>query len=73
LVNDGAHAGVILGHLRGEILLALEQRGDVALKLDEFAGDGLGGTGAEQASGKRASKNGGAENGDMANTHEQSS
>ncbi len=55
LVNDGAHAGVILGHLGGEILLALEQGGDVALKLDEFAGDGLGGAGAEQASGKSAS------------------
>jgi hypothetical protein len=64
---------MILGHLGGEILLALEQGGDVALKLDEFAGDGLGGAGAEQASGKSASQNSGAENSDVANTHEKSS
>ncbi len=73
LLDEGLHDGMILGHLGGEILLALEQGGDVALKLDELAGDGFGGAGADQASGKCASQNGGAKNGDVANTHEQSS
>jgi len=31
---------VVLGDLGGKILLALKQGSDVALKLDEFAGDG---------------------------------
>jgi hypothetical protein len=64
---------MVLGDLGGKILLALEQGGDVALKLDEFAGDGFGGAGADQASDKRAGENGSAENDDVANTHEQSS
>jgi len=64
---------MILSDLGGEIFLALKQGSDVALEFDYFASDGFGGAGADQASGKRASQNGGAENGDMANTHEQSS
>jgi hypothetical protein len=64
---------VVLGDLCGEVFLALEQGGDVALKLDEFACDGFGGARADQASCKRAGENGCAENGDVANTHERSS
>jgi hypothetical protein len=64
---------VVLSDLSGKILLALQNRGDVALKLDEFASDGFGGTRADEASSKRASKNGGAKNGDVTNAHEQSS
>jgi hypothetical protein len=59
--------------LGGQILLSLEQGGDVALELDHLAGDGFGRAGADQTSGKRAGQNGGAENDDMANTHEESS
>jgi len=73
LLDERLHDGVILSHLSGKILLSLEQGGDVALELDDLAGDGLGGAGPDQASGKCAGQNGGAENGDMANTHEQSS
>jgi len=47
----------------------LKQGSDIALKLDEFACDGFGGTGADETSGKGAGKNGGAKNGDVANTH----
>src|SRR6266446_7432049 len=69
LPDERLHNGVVLGDLSGKILLALEQRGDVALKLDEFASDGFGGTRADKTSGKRTGKNGGAKNGDVANTH----
>ena len=73
LVDDGAHAGVILGDLSGEILLALKQGGDVALKLDELPGDGLSGAGTDQASGECAGQNGGAKHSDITHTHKQSS
>src|SRR5712692_1273622 len=73
LLNERLHDGVVLSHLGGKILLTLEQGGYVALKLDEFAGDGFGGAGTDQASSKRTGQNGGAKNGDVTNTHEQSS
>src|SRR5207249_8068825 len=60
LPDERLHDGVVLSDLSGKVLLALEQGGDVALKLDEFAGDGFGGTGANETSGKRAGENGGA-------------
>jgi hypothetical protein len=63
----------MLGELVREIFLAREQGSDVLLKQNDFAGDSFGGTRADEASGERASQNGGAENDDIANTHEQSS
>src|SRR5437879_7303325 len=73
LADERLHDSVVLSDLSGKVLLALEQGSDVALKLDEFASDGFGGTGADETSGKCAGKNGGAKNGDVANTHGQSS
>ena len=73
LVDNGAHAGVFLGDLRGQVLLALKQSGDVALKLDHFASDGFGGARADETSGERAGHKCGAENDNITNTHEQSS
>ncbi|PYU59170.1 MAG: hypothetical protein DMG55_14425 [Acidobacteria bacterium] len=73
MLDERFHDGVILRYLGGKIFLALEQGGDVALKLDELAGHGFRGVGADQASGKCAGENGGAKNGDVTNTHEQSS
>jgi hypothetical protein len=53
--------------------LALEQRGDVLLKFDNLASHGLGGAGTHEASPECTCQNGGAENDDIADTHEQSS
>src|SRR5713101_6215 len=69
LPDERLHDGVVLSDLSGKILLALKQGSDVALKLDEFASDGFGWTRADETSGKGAGKNGGAKNGDVANTH----
>jgi hypothetical protein len=49
LLDEGLHDGVILRHLGREVLLTLEQVGDVALELDDFAGDGLGGPRTDEA------------------------
>src|SRR4029077_11335319 len=73
LPDERLHDSVVLSDLSGKILLALEQGSDVALKLDEFAGDGFSGARADQASGERAGQYCGAKDGDVANTHEQSS
>jgi len=54
LADERSHNRVVLSDLRRKIFLALEQRGDVALKLDEFAGDGFRWTRADQASSQRA-------------------
>jgi hypothetical protein len=60
---------VILGHLAREIPLTLEQGSDVALKLNQFARYGFGGARAQKTSAKGASQNGGAKNGNVADTH----
>src|SRR6266852_1468122 len=73
LVDDGAHAGVILRNLSGQILLTLKLGGDVALKLDELPGDGFRGARTDQASRECAGQNGGAKHGDITHTHKQSS
>ena len=73
LLDERLHDGVVLSDLRGEILLALEQSGDVALKLDHFASDGFGGAGADEASRNGAGENGGAKDNNVSNTHESSS
>ena len=70
LLDKGFYYGVVLSHLGGEIFLTLEQSGDVALQLDEFAGDGFGGARADKAAAQCAGENGGAEDGDVADTHE---
>src|SRR5882724_548500 len=73
LLDKGLHDGVILDGFVGKILLALKQGGDVALKIEDFTGDGLGGPRPEKASSKRTKENGGAKNSDVADTHEHSS
>src|SRR5205814_1074306 len=70
LADERLHDSVVLSDLRGEILLALEKGSDVALKLDEFAGDGFRRAWADQASGESAGQNGGAKNSNVTNTHE---
>ncbi len=55
------------------ILLTLKQRGDVALEIDDFAGDGFRGARADQAAAERAGKNGGGKNDDGADFHETTS
>ena len=69
LLDQSLHDGVILGHLAGEILLALENVGDVALELDDFASDGVDRAGPHEAAGEETGEGGGAENGDITNTH----
>jgi len=69
LPDERLHDAIVLSDLSGKIFLALEQGSDVALKLDQFASDGFRWAGADQASGECASQNGGAKNGDVANTH----
>ena len=66
LFDQRLHDGVVLGHLGGEIFLSLEQGGDVALQLDEFAGDGFGGAWTEGAAGDESGEGSGAEDGDVA-------
>jgi hypothetical protein len=73
LADERLHDGVVLGDLSGKILLALEQGGDVALKLDELTGDGFNGTGTDKTSSKSAGQNGGAEDSNLTSAHEQSS
>jgi hypothetical protein len=53
--------------------LALKNGGNVALELDNFASDGLRRARADKAAAEGSGKNGGAENGDVAYTHENSS
>ena len=49
LLDEGLHDGMILGHLSGQILLALQQRSHVALEFNEFSGDGLCGSRTDEA------------------------
>ena len=73
MLDESFLDGVVLGHLRGEIFLTLEDRGDVALELDDFASDGEGGLGADQTAGEGAEKNGAGEEKDVTGTHEKAS
>jgi hypothetical protein len=60
---------VILCDLAGEILLALENIGDVALELDDFARYGTDWTGPHEGTGDQATESGGAKDGDVADAH----
>ena len=73
LLDEGAHDGVVLGDLGGDVFLALEKRSDVALKLNNFAGDGCCGTRTDEAAANRAHDQSGAESSEIAITHENSS
>jgi hypothetical protein len=64
---------VLLGDLRGQILLALEQSGDIALEFNHLAGNGFGRVRADEASGHCPGENRGTENENITNTHGQSS
>src|SRR5207244_7214639 len=68
--DDGLYDGMILRHLRGEIFLSLQQGSDVALEVNNFPGDSCDGAGPDEASADGANKNGCAENGDVAYTHD---
>jgi len=50
-----------------------QQGSDVALEFDEFAGDGFGRARTDKAAAEGPGKNGGAENRNIAYTHEKSS
>ena len=52
------------------ILLTLQKRGDVALQVDDFAGDGFGRARPDEAAAERPSKNGGGKKNDGADFHE---
>jgi hypothetical protein len=69
LFHQRLHDGVVLSHLGLQIFLSLEERGDVALKLDEFAGNGLRGTRTNGAASNHACNGGGTEDGDITETH----
>src|SRR5436305_321002 len=71
--DDGLDDGVILGHLRGEIFLPLQQGSDIALEVDDFAGDGFGRMRTDEASTDGAGKNGCTKNCDIAYTHDKPS
>jgi hypothetical protein len=71
LFDEGFLDSVILGHLVLEIFLTLEDRGDIALKLDDFASDGHDRLGADKAAGDGAGKHGTGEEENVTNTHDQ--
>ena len=54
LFDECAHDGVVLRHLGGDVLLTLQERSDVALELDDFAGDGCCGARTDEAAANRA-------------------
>src|SRR5580704_3786877 len=64
---------MVLRNLRGHVLLTLKERGDVALQVDDFAGDGFSGTWPDEAAAERPDKNGGGKNDDGADFHEKTS
>jgi hypothetical protein len=64
---------MVLGNLRGHVFLTLKKGGDVALKFDEFASDGFGGTRADEAAAQGSREDSGTENGDITKTHGNSS
>src|ERR1700676_99692 len=61
---------MVLRSLRGHVLLTLEKRGDIALQVDNFAGNGFSGAWPDEAAAKRPGKNGGGKNDDGADFHE---
>src|SRR5437588_2064118 len=71
--NNGLDGSVVLNHLRGDVFLSLEQGSDVALEVDNFAGDGFDRAGADEASANGTGENGGTKNSEIAYTHDQSS
>jgi len=56
LLDKRFHDRVILGHLRGEIFLALQQGNDVVLQVNDFARDGAGRTRPEGTAHEDAGK-----------------
>ena len=69
LFDKGLLDSVVLSHLGLKIFLPGEESGDVALELDDFAGDGEGGFGADEAAGECAEKQGAGEDEDVTSTH----
>ncbi len=70
LPDKRLYDGVVLRHLGGHISLPLQQGSDVLLKLDNFASDGFGRARTDEAAAEGTRENGGAENSDVACTHE---
>jgi hypothetical protein len=64
---------VVLGHLCDQIFLALQQIGDIALELDEFASDSFRGTGTDEAPAHGSRKDSGGKNCKITQTHGHSS
>jgi hypothetical protein len=73
LADQSLEDSIVLGDLRGHVLLTLEKSGDVSLQVDDFASDGLSGARPDDAAAERPGKNSGGENEDVADSHEKTS
>jgi len=73
LFDEEFLGSMILSHLRLQGLLTLEDGGDVALELDDFAGDREGGLRADHAAGEGAGTQSAREDKNVASTHEKAS
>ena len=73
LLDEGLHDSVVLSHLGLQIFLSLEECGDVALELDEFASDGFGGARTDDATSDDSGESSSAENGNITVTHGETS
>jgi hypothetical protein len=71
LFDQSAHDRVVLGGLAGKVLLTLQQSGNVALQLYDFAGNSLRGPWTDQAAAKRADQESGCKSSEIAKTHEE--
>ena len=73
LLDEGFLDSVVLSHLGLHVFLTLEERGDIALELDNFASDGEGRVRADEAAGEGADEHGADKERDVTHTHEKAS
>src|SRR5262249_55967237 len=71
LLDERFLDGVVLGHLRLQIFLTLQDGSRIALEFDDLAGHGHDGFGADQAAGNSAGEHGPGEKQNVTNTHDQ--
>jgi len=69
LFDESALDGVVLGHLGLHFFLTLQQRGDIALQLDDLARHGEGGAGPDEAAGDGADEHGAGEKKNVTHPH----
>ena len=73
LLDQSFQDSVVLGHLGLHVFLTLQQGGDIALELNDFAGHGHDGLGADEGAGDGAGEHGSGAINDGTNTHDDSS